>query len=100
MRSDPERDDLPLLPPPPLIATATNAPPSVPPLVAVLAPLFLAVLELHRHGLPHLCLTPDAIRVRADGSVALADIGFPPCGSEGAGGSYVAPEMAHDAEAH
>lgn len=87
-----------LLPPPPLIA-APSATPTVSPLAAVLAPLFLAVAELHRHGLAHVAITPHAIRVREGGSVALADLGFPTSGG-GGGGAYDAPEIAHNAEAH
>ena len=70
--------------------------PASSPLATMLAPLLLAVAELHRHGITHGCLTPEAVRVRSGGSVVLSDICFPTAvaGREG-GFPYTAPESAN-----
>ena len=72
-----------LLPPP----RTGGSDASVTPLAAVLAPLFLAIADLHRSGVTHLGLTPDAVRVRSDGSLILSGRGKSP-----SDGLYCAPE--------
>ncbi|KAL1527169.1 hypothetical protein AB1Y20_015849 [Prymnesium parvum] len=72
-------------------------PPRPPLLASKLAPLFIAVSTLHRHGILHGALSPEAVRVRPDGSLALGCTGFRTSATMG---PYDAPEVFHDPSAH
>ena len=78
--------------------TAPLGRPTPPPLLAAkLSPLFTAVSLLHRLGLLHGAVAPEAARLHPDGSMALGCAGFTTGGTMGA---YDAPEVFHDATAH
>lgn len=72
-------------------------PPAPPVLTSKLAPLFTAVSTLHRVGVLHGSISPETVRIRADGALAL---GWAGCRAASTMGPYDAPEVFHDPLAH